>query len=77
MINSQAYTEKRIPESKQELNQLRKDLRTLKEMLRNEKLKNSDLRVQLDKLRLAREIESPSYQLAQLKFAMEREQLKL
>ena len=46
-------------------------------MLRNEKLKNSDLRVQLDKLRLAREIESPSYQLAQLKFSMEREQLKL
>jgi len=60
-----------------EVSKLRKDVELLKEMVRSEKLRNSELQIQLDKERLAREIESPSYKLAHLKLQMEREQLKL
>jgi len=46
-------------------------------MLRNEKLKVSELKLQLDRARLTNEIESPSYKLAKLKFQMDQDQLIL
>lgn len=64
-INSQAFTEK--PGNRQ-INGLKRDVELLKEMLRNEKLKNQELQVQLDRARLTNEIESPSYKLAKLRF---------
>ena len=45
--------------------------------MRDEKLENQRLRIQLDKLRLQKEIESPTYKLHSLKFKMERERVGL
>ena len=45
--------------------------------MRDEKIQNQKLRTQIDKLRLQREIESPTYKLHQLRFKMERETIAL
>jgi hypothetical protein len=46
-------------------------------MLKKEKLKGSELQLQLDRARLTSEIESPSYKLAKLRFQMDQDQLLL
>jgi len=48
-----------------------------KEIVREEKLENERLRMELDKLRLQTEIESPTYKLQSLKLKMERERFGL
>ena len=77
MTYSQQETERRRDQQMRLILKLQNDVELLKDLLREEKLQNQKLRTQIDKLRLQREIESPTYKLHQLKFKMERERVGL
>ena len=60
---SQQETERRRDQQQRLIKKLSNDVTLLKEIVRDEKIDNQKLRTQLDKLRLQREIESPTYKL--------------
>ena len=77
MTYSQQETERRRDQQTRLIFKLQNDVALLKELLQEEKLANQKLRTEIDKVRLQKEIESPTYKLHQLKFKMERERVGL
>ena len=55
---------------------LRKDINLLKSMVKDLQLENQELRTKIEKDRLLKEIESPTFKLQQAKFKMQQELIK-
>ena len=55
---------------------LRKDINLLKSMVKDLQLENQELRTKIEKDRLYKEIESPTFKLQQAKFKMQQELIK-
>ena len=78
IMYAKVSNQRRIGVQKNKLvSKLRKDIDLLKSMVKDLQLENQELRTKIEKDRLLKEIESPTFKLQQAKFKMQHEIIKI